>query len=399
MAGLRGLVRKLEEEVKRRFVGNEDAVHVAILSLLHPRSAILIRAPRGLGKSTLMLLILRGIFGDDFVVVSGASEVKRGEVVGRLHIPSLEREGVERVLWAAFVQKEGKGLDEVNRLNPYTAANIYHMLQFGEVWAYGHRYRVGDYVLIANENPYDPTTFVHPPPFYDRFDVVIYLRSLTLSEKFRLQSLLDKYGGELVESMEQVMTFDDLREVRREVSEIELDVELRGTINLLIRDLQACVRNRDSSVVKPLVLCEGCHFIRDVCSSIKTGPSERATIVLSQLAKAKVWLDGKCDVDDVIELGKWVLPHRIELTKVRVIQEDIEEILERERVKMREREARRQWYMLNELYKKFDRELYRRVKEMALEDLVLAEELARLEAGWVRKGLISKEETLYSYLK
>lgn len=112
-----------------------------------------------------------------------------------------------------------------------------------------------------------------------------------------------------------------------------------------------------------------------------------------------MWLDGKCDVDDVIELGKWVLPHRIELTKVRVIQEDIEEILERERVKMREREARRQWYMLNELYKKFDRELYRRVKEMALEDLVLAEELARLEAGWVRKGLISKEETLYSYLK
>ncbi len=393
------MIRKLEDEVKQRFVGNEEAIHIAILTLLHPRSTILIRAPRGLGKSTLMLLLLRGIFGDDFVVISGASEVKRGEVIGRLHIPSLEREGVERVLWAAFVKKEGKGLDEVNRLNPYTAANIYHMLQFGEVWAYGQRYRVRDYVLIANENPHDPTTFVHPPPFYDRFDVVIYLRSLTLSEKFRLQTLLDKYGGYLVESMPQVMTFDDLCEIRKEVNEIELDIELRGAINLLIRDLQACIRNRDMSTIKPLVLCEGCHFIRDVCSSIKTGPSERATIVLSMLAKSKIWYDGKCDIADIIDLAKWVLPHRIELTKVRVLLEDIEDILERERIKMREREIRRQWYLLNELYKKFDRELYRRVKEMALEDLVLAEELMKLEHEWVRKGVISREEALFSYLK
>jgi len=399
MVSYKNEIRKLEEKIKERFVGNEKAVHIAILDLLHPRSTILIRAPRGLGKSTLMLLMLRGIFGDDFVVVSGASEVKRGEVVGRLHIPSLEKEGIEKVLWAAFVRKEGKGLDEVNRLNPYTAANIYHMLQFGEVWAYGQRYKVKDYVLIANENPYDPTTFIHPPPFYDRFDVVLYLRSLTLSEKFRLQSLLDKYGDSLIESMEQVLTFDDLCEIRREVSEIELDVELRGTINLLVRDLQACIRNRDSSVVKPLILCEGCHFIRDVCSSVKTGPSERSTIVLSQLAKAKVWLDGKCDMEDVINFGKWVLPHRVELTKVKVIQEDIAEILEREKMKMREREMRRQWFMLNELYKKFDRELYRRVKEMALEDLVLAEELTKLETEWVKKGVISVEEALFSYLK
>ena len=399
MSNYKKLIRKLEDEVKERFVGNDEAIHIAVLSLLHPRSTILIRAPRGLGKSTLMLLLLRGIFGDDFVVISGASEVKRGEVVGRLHIPSLEKEGVERVLWAAFVRKEGKGLDEVNRLNPYTAANIYHMLQFGEVWAYGERYKVKDYVLIANENPHDPTTFVHPPPFYDRFDVVIYLRSLTLSEKFKLQALLDKYGSDLVYSMPQVLTFNDLVEIRKEVSEVELDIELKGMINLLIRDLQACIRNRDMSTVKPLVLCEGCHFIRDVCSSIKTGPSERATIVLTMLAKSKIWYDGKCDINDIIEFAKWVLPHRIELTKVRVLQEDIQDLLEREKIKMREREVRRQWYLLNELYKKFNREIYRRVKEMALEDLVLAEELMKLEKEWIKKGIITKEEALLSYLK
>jgi len=102
---LQNKIREWENEVKSRFVGHEQSIHMMIINQLHPRSTTLIRAPRGLGKSTLMLLTLKGICGDDFVVVSGASEVKRGEVVGRLHIPSLEKEGVERVLWAAFVKK------------------------------------------------------------------------------------------------------------------------------------------------------------------------------------------------------------------------------------------------------------------------------------------------------
>ncbi|RLE41509.1 hypothetical protein DRJ16_06185, partial [Candidatus Woesearchaeota archaeon] len=98
--GLRSKIKDLESEIKARFVGNDEIIHILILNQLHPRSTTLIRAPRGVGKSTLMLLALKGICGEDMVVISGASEVKRGEVVGRLHIPSLERDGVERVLWA-----------------------------------------------------------------------------------------------------------------------------------------------------------------------------------------------------------------------------------------------------------------------------------------------------------
>ncbi|MEM2375915.1 MAG: AAA family ATPase, partial [Candidatus Bathyarchaeia archaeon] len=155
---LQSKVMDLEKEIRSRFIANEEAIKMLILNQLHPRSTTLIRAPRGVGKSTLMLLLLKGMAGEDFVVVSGASEVKRGEVVGRLHIPSLEKEGVERVLWAAFVKSRGKGIDELNRLNPYTTANIHHLMQFGEVWAYGQRSKVEDYILIANENPSDPTS-------------------------------------------------------------------------------------------------------------------------------------------------------------------------------------------------------------------------------------------------
>lgn len=397
MSDLRPSLRKLEEEVKNRFVGNDDVIRVLTLNLLHERSAALIRAPRGRGKSTLMLLFLKGVFGEDFIVLSGASEIKRGEVVARLHIPSLEKEGIERVIWSAFVRAKGKGIDEANRLNPYTASNIYHLLQFGEVWAYGQRYVLGDFVLLANENPVDSTTFIHPPPFYDRFDVCVNLSSLPLSDKFRLQKLVESYGS-LVDSMPQVIDFESLREARQEVKEVELDVDLTATVNVLIRDLQACIRGRDVSRVKPPALCEGCHFVHGICSSIREGPSERATLVLYNLLKAKAWLEGKVSEDDVYRFAPYVLIHRMELVKQEKASEELAKLLRRQRELNEERRARKQWAILSSLYKSFNRELYRLAGEMAVEDLVFAEEIMKLEQNWVSSGLLQHDQTLIARL-
>jgi len=365
-----------------------------VLNQLHPRSTTLIRAPRGVGKSTLMLLMLRGVCGDDHVVVSGASEVKRGEVVGRLHIPSLEKEGIERVLWAAFTKSKGKGLDEVNRLNPYTTANIHHLMQFGEVWAYGNREKVEDYVLVANENPTDATSFVHPPPFYDRFDICIFLKSLTLSEKFQLQELLDKYDWNLVESMPQVLSFEQIEEARKEVAQVELDPTLIGNLNLLVRDFQACIREKEESEIKPPTLCEGCHFIRDICGAIREPLSERATVALMHLAKATKWLYGKCEPEDLFRIALWVLPHRLTLVRTRNILNDLQDLLERERIKTEDRNMRRQWPLLNELLKEFDRSIYKLARDAAVEDVAFAEELIKLEERWVREGPLKQDETL-----
>ncbi len=391
---IRSKILDLEREIKKRFVGNEEAIHMIVLNQLHPRSATLIRAPRGVGKSTLMLLTLKGICGDDLVVISGASEVKRGEVIGRLHIPSLEKEGVERVLWAAFMKAKGKGLDEVNRLNPYTTANIHHMMQFGEAWAYGQKTGIGDYTLVANENPTDATSFVHPPPFYDRFDICVFLDSLTLSEKFQLQELMDKYENNIVESMPQVLSFEELEEARREVSNVDLDPELIGYINLLVRDFQVCIRDKEKSETKPPTLCEGCHFIRDICSAVKEPLSERATVALTNLAKATAWLYGKCSLEDIIHMALWVLPHRITLVRKRNLLADLRDLLDREIIKMEDRRFRREWPLLNELLKEFNSAVYNLAKEAAVEDQAFAEELIKLEERWVKEGKLKKEETL-----
>ncbi len=391
---LQDSVKNLEKEINLRFVGNEEAIRMMILNQLHPRSTTLIRAGRGVGKSTLMILLLKGMCGDDLVVVSGASEVKRGEVVGRLHIPSLEKEGVERVLWAAFTESRGKALDEVNRLNPYTTANIHHLMQFGEVWAYGKRAKVADYALVANENPMDATSFIHPPPFYDRFDICLFLRSLTLSEKFQLQELLEKYDWDLINSMPQIVSVSELDAIRKEVSAVELDSSVVGYINLLVRDFQACVRDKEESEIKPPALCEGCHFIRDICGTIKEPLSERATVALTHLVKATQWLNGKCELEDVLRMALLVFPHRLTLVRTRNLLNDMVEILERERIKMADRNARKQWPLLNELLKDFNRSVYGLAREAAIEDVAFAEELIRLEDQWVNEGRLKRDDTL-----
>lgn len=55
-------VARFREELAKRFVGNEEVIPILVLNLLHRKSTILVRAPRGTGKSTLMLLVLKGLF-------------------------------------------------------------------------------------------------------------------------------------------------------------------------------------------------------------------------------------------------------------------------------------------------------------------------------------------------
>jgi MoxR-like ATPase len=244
----------------------------------------------------------------------------------------------------------------------------------------------------------DASSFIHPPPFYDRFDICFYLRSLTLSEKFQLQEILEKYDWDLIGSMSQILSFDELEEVRKEVAAQELDPTLVGNINLLIRDFQACIRDKEESEVKPPSLCEGCHFLRDICSSIREPLSERATVAITHLVKATQWLKGSCDFEEVLRMALVVLPHRITLVRTRNVLSDLSDLLGRERIKMADRNARKQWSLLNELLKDFNRPVYKLAREAAVEDVAFAEELVSLEEKWVSKDLLKIDESLTSQM-
>jgi len=103
-------------------------------------------------------------------------------------------------------------------------------------------------------------------------------------------------------------------------------------------------------------------------------------------------------LEDILRMSLWALPHRVTLIRVRNLLQDLRDLLDRERAKMGDREARRQWAVLNELQNGFNPALYRMAREMASEDIVFAEELMALEGRWIGEGRLKTEETVSSQM-
>jgi len=82
------------------------------------------------------------------------------------------------------------------------------------------------------------------------------------------------------------------------------------------------------------------------------------------------------------------------MVRTRNILSDLQELLEREKVKIADRDLRRQWPLLNELMKEFTRPIYRLAREAAVEDVAFAEELIKLEEKWIHEGILKQDETL-----
>ena len=117
-------------------------------------------------------------------------------------------------------------------------------------------------------------------------------------------------------------------------------------------------------------------------------------MALTHLVKATKWLYGKCEFEDVLRMALWILPHRLTMVRTRNILSDLQELLEREKVKIADRDLRRQWPLLNELMKEFTRPIYRLAREAAVEDVAFAEELIKLEEKWIHEGILKQDETL-----
>jgi urease accessory protein UreF len=111
-------------------------------------------------------------------------------------------------------------------------------------------------------------------------------------------------------------------------------------------------------------------------------------ISLTELAKAKLWLEGRLSEDSLWELIPWTIMHRASLTDSRNLLSSWAEILSKEREKVKDREARGHWLILLKLSENFDQKLYSYAKDLSLEDPVFAEELRRLEEKWSSEGVL-----------
>ena len=190
--------------------------------------------------------------------------------------------------------------DEINRTKPNTQSALLQPMAEKQTTIGRNQLKMEDpFVVLATQNPSDSSggTFPLPEPQYDRF--MLRARVPYLGE------------GQITKMLDLVMDEED----ELPVSEV-LD---KGQV-LRIRKLMRSIKVADPvrRYIERLVLATRPlnSSIANVKSLVEFGASDRAAIVLLQAARALAFERGQLAVvpDDVKDVAKWVLAHRIFLT-------------------------------------------------------------------------------------
>ncbi len=299
---------------------------VCVINALVPQSAMLLVGGHGGGKTTLVKLLGRMMTGRaiheiEEGILRGHPQLTEEKMVATLRPGPLMKDGVEEVVWRAFVTNFWKIIDEVNRLTPHAQNILLSMLAEGELKYYDEVMRCDEYCLYATLNPADAGTFELAPPFLDRFGIAVPITMPTVTDLKLILSSRDErlFGYDELWQVPAILTEEDLITIWNLADKIPVSEEASEYMRSLIREFGACIRT-DKSQSRSLTpengLCDGCHFNtkKSICCKVLTPLSVRAAKDLNRYAKAAAWLIGanEVSVQIVQSLAPLVFWHRIE---------------------------------------------------------------------------------------
>jgi MoxR-like ATPase len=281
---LGGVLRAAQQEVAKAIVGEDHTVELIMIALLS-RSHVLLDGPPGTGKTLLAQAVSR-LLGARFRRIQFTPDTSPAELTGHVG----ERAG-EKVFERGALFTNVLLVDEINRTPPRTQAALLEAMQERTVTVLGETHRLeSPFFVIATQNPYEQKgVFVLPESQLDRFLFRIHL----------------DYGSE-----EDELAMLDLprRGVSPDViSDVTPLLGERGV--LLVQDAADAVDVPEDAARAAVAVVRQTREAPDVV----LGGGPRATIHVLVAAKARALLNGRSTVavDDVWEIAREALPHRI----------------------------------------------------------------------------------------
>ncbi len=297
-----------------------------VINALVPRSAMLLVGGHGGGKTTLVKLLGRMMTGKrihdiEAGILRGHPQLTEEKMVATLRPGPLMKDGIEEVVWRAFVKDFWKIIDEVNRLTPHAQNILLSMLAEGELKYYDEVMRCEEYCLYATLNPTDAGTFEMAPPFLDRFGIAVPITMPTVTDLQLILSTRDErlFGYDELWQVPAILNEEEVLTIWNLADKVPVSDEASEYLRSLIREFGACIRT-DKSQSRTLTpqngLCDGCHFNtkKSICNKVLTPLSVRAAKDLNRYSKAVAWLLGATEVSiEIIQsLAPLVFWHRIE---------------------------------------------------------------------------------------
>ena len=319
---------RLEAGANRIMVGQERAVRLLLIATF-ARGHVLLEGDVGVGKTTLLQTLARGI-GGAFERIEGTVDLMPGDLVYHTWIT---RDGQPRVE-AGPLLRHGPDLsifffNEINRARPQVHSLMLRAMAERSVNAFNAEHRFPHLQVFADRNRVErEETFEIPAAVRDRFFMEITIEMPDDPARLRALMTDTRYhdAAALVEEMEPgIVPFRDLNEVAAHVQS-----SVGASETLLRYALDLCLATRNPAGFG--IALDGV----DVQRLVQAGASPRGMSMLLRAARVSAWLAGRGEVvpEDLQAVFEPVVAHRIffspiyEMRRSGIVAQLTEKILE-----------------------------------------------------------------------
>lgn len=288
------IARRIEQEVSRVIVGQDDVVRAALICILAGRHALLEGVP-GLGK-TMLIRTLADVLDLKFSRIQFTPDLMPADIVGTDILE--ETEDGRRVFrfQAGPIFANLILADEINRATPKTQSAMLEAMQEMTVTVAGRRYDLEKpFFVLATQNPLDMEgTYPLPEAQLDRFLFKVDVKFPSVDE---LVSILDRTTGTETPQAQTVAHANDVLGM----GQLALSTPIASHVSAYVARLIVAT-HPDGDSAPSLVL----RYVRN-------GASPRGAQALIIGAKINALLDGRFNVayDDVAAVAHNALRHRI----------------------------------------------------------------------------------------
>ena len=281
----------LKQEISKHLIGHEEMVDALLIALFTDGHVLLEGVP-GLAKTTAVNAVASAL-SLNFKRIQFTPDLLPSDIIGA---------EIYDMKSSDFKIKRGPIFtnlllaDEINRAPAKVQSALLEVMQEKQVTIGDNSFKVDTpFFVLATQNPMEQEgTYTLPEAQLDRFMFKIIVHYNSEEEELEIAN---RASVSDFETIEPVLTRDELHALKEEIQNIHIDDELRSYIVRLI------FATRDPEK----------YGLEDLQRYIDFGASPRATIDMMKAVKARAYLRGNDFVSptDIVLCIKDVLRHRI----------------------------------------------------------------------------------------
>jgi MoxR-like ATPase len=305
LADWRSHALKLENEVKKVIVGQDKAIRLMNIAIF-ARGHVLLEGGVGVGKTTLLQSITRGI-GGAYERIEGTVDLMPNDLVYHTFLGPDGRPQIDE----GPLLRAGENLsvfffNEINRARPQVHALMLRVMAERHLYAFKREYRLPHMVVFADRNQVEKNeTFEIPSAARDRFMMEIPIeiptdreqrKSLIFNTKFQHAEHLTQQVESNILQFDQLNDFSDLLQNHIQSSEVMEDYAL---------DLWEATQNPAKFGIQLDNV--------DVSRLIQAGASPRGMGMLLKAARVHAWLMNRDSLypEDIHAVFHEIIAHRL----------------------------------------------------------------------------------------